>query len=111
MPRSSPPPFFSGLPATGPWQALGLTRGQFLAILAISSALFLWIGGPLWQHLRGQHGARLTWSYLAIAPMVAASLWHNRTWSVGHLIAGTGAIALLKLLATAGLMVLLTLAR
>jgi hypothetical protein len=63
-----------------------------------------------WTHLRDRHGTRLTLSYLAIPPMVAAALWRNNAFSLGRWAAASSVIALLKLVATAGLMVVLTLA-
>jgi hypothetical protein len=67
--------FVEGFPEQGIWTALGLGRGQFFAILALSLAVFLFFDGPVWQHLRGAHFARIAVSYAVIitAPAPRAS--------------------------------------
>ena len=110
---SSPPSatFFGTFPKTGPWTAVGLTRRQFAAIFLVSVSLFVVIGGPLWTHLHDHHAFRLTASYLAIPALVAIALWQNDRLTLGRLLAGSAVIALAKLVATAALLVALTLAR
>lgn len=98
------------LPAHGVWNAVGLRRGQFLAILALSIAGFVLIGGPVWRHVHDRHLVRIVASYLAIPPLVAAALVWNAAFSWRHLAGATVVIALAKLLVTAGLLVALAIA-
>ena len=64
MPAPRPSPRLIGaLPARGVWNAVGLGRGQFLAILALSVAGFVLIGGPVWRHVHDPHFVRIVASY------------------------------------------------
>ena len=101
---------FGPLPVAGPWTGLGLTRGQFLGILALSLALFVVVGGPIWGHLHDGHFWRLGVSYAAIPPAVAWALHRNGGMQAVRVVVASGVLALLKLVLTAGLMVLLALA-
>ncbi len=104
------PPLFGPLPLAGPWTALGLTRGQFLGILALSFGLFVVWGGPVWSHLHDGHFWRLGVSYAAIPPAVAWALHRNGGLQAARVLVASGVLALLKLVLTAGLMVLVALA-
>ena len=101
---------FGPLPVAGPWTPLGLSRRQFLAILGLSAALFVLVGGPLWNHVRDAHFWRLGVSYAVIPPGVAWALHRNHTLSPWRILAASGVIALLKLVLTAGLLILVALA-
>lgn len=104
-------PFFGPLPARGPWTAVGLDRSQFLVILAISVGLFVWIGGPVWSHLRTSHFERIAWSYAAIPPLVAAALARNRRFEWLLVVEGSALIAIVKLLFTAVLLMAVAIGR
>jgi hypothetical protein len=104
-------PFFGTLPARGPWTAVGLTRAQFFGILAASVALFLFVDGPLWAHVREPHGMRITVSYGVIPIAVVVALRRNRVARPGLVVGATVVIALVKLVVTATLLVLVALAR
>jgi hypothetical protein len=101
--------FFGGLPEDGPWTPLALTRGQFFAILGLSLVLFLFVGGPVWQHVRGAHFMRIMVSYAAIPVAVAAALARNGKITLRLLLAGSAVLALIKLVVTAGLLIALAL--
>ena len=103
--------FIGPLPATGPWTAFGLGRGQFLAILLLAVALFVWIGGPVWRHTHDPHLARLLGSYAVIPPAVAAAQLRNRTFGWGRLLGATVTIGVLKLVMTALVLVASEMAR
>ena len=103
-------PLFSGLPEHGIWTPLGLTRLQFLTILAVALALFLFVDGPVWQHVRASHFRRITVSYAVIPPSVAAALWRNRRARPMLVIGGSAVLAAIKLVLTAGLLVMLAIA-
>jgi len=96
-------PLFAPLPVNGPWTALHLTRGQFLAILAGATLLYVFLGGPLWLHLRENDFARIVTSYAVIPLAVALALYRNGHLRLGSWLAASGVIAALKLLLTAGL--------
>jgi hypothetical protein len=98
------------LPVAGPWTALGLTRSQFLTIVGLSVGLFIIVGGPIWSHLHGTHLWRLVVSYAVIPPAVAWALRRNRSMGAVRVVVASGVLALLKLVLTAGLMVLVALA-
>jgi hypothetical protein len=93
--------FIGSLPTTGPWTAFGLRRGQFFAVLAAAVVLFVWIGGPVWRHVHDQHLGRLFWSYAVIPAAVAAAQIRNGTFAWGRLLGATVTIAVLKLVVTA----------
>jgi len=102
---------FGALPTRGLWTPLGLTRGEFLAVLSISIALFVWIDGPVWSHLREPHFRRIVVSYLAIPPLVVVALLRRAAAHPGRIVIASAVLALLKLVATAGLVALLAIAR
>jgi hypothetical protein len=99
------------LPTRGPWTAVGLTRGQFLAVLGLSIACFALLGGPVWGHAHGEHFARIGVSYALIPVAVAWIVRRERPFPVGRWLAASAVIALVKLVATALLLVLVALAR
>ncbi len=101
---------FGPLPTHGVWTSLGLTRGQFLSILAISVALFVLIDGPVWRHVHDRHFGRIVLSYGFIVPAVAATLYRNGYLRLGPVCGASVVIALVKLVLTAGLLVTLALA-
>lgn len=94
---------FAPLPVEGAWSAVGLTRGQFAAILVASTLLFLLWGRPLWQDPRGAHFGRLATSYSLIPALCAAALARNGKLGIPNFLGATGMIAFLKLIVTAGL--------
>ena len=103
-------PFFGGLPERGPWTAVGLTRAQFVAILALSIVLFVFVGGPVWAHVRDRHLVRITTSYGVIPFAVAAALHKNGELRPAPLVGATIVVALVKLVVTAALLVAVALA-
>ncbi len=111
VPSPSGRPFFGRLPERGVWTAVELTRGQFVAILALSVGLFAFVDGPLWNHLHGSHFVRIAVSYGVIPPAVGLALHRNGAWRLPLLLGASALVALVKLLLTAGLVVLLALAR
>jgi hypothetical protein len=94
-------PLVGPLPVRGPWTAVGLSRGQFLAILAVAIAAFVLIGGPVWRDVHGDHFARIALSYAVIVPLVGLALRRQRPFPVGQAVAAIATIALVKLVATA----------
>jgi hypothetical protein len=104
-------PFFGSLPERGPWTAVELTRSQFATILGLSVVLFVFVGGPLWSHLRDPHFTRIAVSYGVIPPAVAVALYRNGAWRLSLVLGASALIAVVKLLLTAGLMVVFALAR
>jgi hypothetical protein len=111
MPSPTRAPFFGALPRHGLWTAVGLTRGQFVTILAVSVALFVFVDGPLWAHVRDGHFTRIAVSYGVIPPAVFLMLRRNGSARIALVLGGSLVVALVKLLLTAGLLVLLALAR
>lgn len=105
------PRFFGGFPERGIWTPLGLSRGQFFAILAGSILLFVVVDGPVWSHLRETHFARITVSYAVIPVAVTAALYRNGKARLLTVVVASAVVALLKLVATAALLVGLALAR
>jgi hypothetical protein len=103
--------FFGGLPERGPWTAVGLSRAQFLAILALSVGLFVFVGGPVWAHVHDRHFARIAISYGVIPVAVVGALHRNGTARPALVAGATLVIALVKLILTAALLVVLALAR
>jgi hypothetical protein len=103
--------FFGGLPQRGPWSAVGLGRGQFLGILGLSIALFVLVGGPVWAHVHEGHFTRIGVSYGVIPLAVAVALHRNGAARPGLVFGATVVIALVKLVVTAGLLVVLALGR
>lgn len=111
VPPSVEAPFFGSLPERGPWTAVGLTRGQFLAILGLSVALFLFVGGPVWAHVREGHAVRIAVSYGVIPVAAGVALRRNQRARLGLLVGATVVIGLVKLVLTATLLVVIALAR
>lgn len=105
------PRFIGGLPETGIWTAVGLTRAQFFAILGISVALFLLVGGPVWLHVREAHFTRIVVSYAVIPIAVTAVFARHGVPRVWQVVAASGVLAAVKLVLTAGLLIVLALAR
>ena len=104
-------PFFGALPERGPWTAVGLGRTAFLVILGVSVALFLFVGGPVWAHLHDRHTARIASSYGIIPIGVVVALRRAGTIRPALVVGATAVIALVKLVLTAGLLVVFALAR
>jgi hypothetical protein len=107
---AEPVRFFGGLPTSGVWTTLGLGRGQFFAVLALSLLLFVFVDGPVWQHVHAPHFRRITVSYAAIVPAVWAALAWNRAARLPLLLGASAVLALVKLVVTAALLVVLALA-
>lgn len=103
--------FFGGLPTRGVWDAVGLTRGQFLWILVLSTALFLIWDGPVWRHLRETHVFRIGWSYVAIFPMTAWAQKRNGTLDAYRWFGAIILLSAIKLVITAVLLIAFALAR
>ena len=103
--------FFGALPERGPWTAVGLTRAQFLVILGLSVVLFVFVGGPVWTHLRDGHFARIAVSYGVIPPAVAVALRRSGRVRPLVVVGASAVIALVKLVVTAALLVAVALAR
>jgi len=110
-PEPTRAPFFGPLPTRGIWTALELTRGQFLFIVALSVALFVFIGGPLWAHAHDSHFWRINVSYAVIPVAVAGALFRNGRARLVPIIVATAVIALIKLVLTAALLVVIGLAQ
>jgi hypothetical protein len=98
-------PFFGSFPVDGIWTSVGLTRAQFLWLIAVSTALFVFIDGPLWEHLHDTHFSRILCSYAVIPPTVAAALQYNGKLRWTLLVAATVVVGLAKLVATAVVLV------
>ena len=111
QPTQDPPAerfrLFAPLPVSGPWTAVGLSRGQFLGILVGACLIYVFLGGPLWLHLRQNDFVRIAVSYLAIPLAVAIAQRHSGTLRLSTWFAASGVIAALKLLVTAGIAVVL----
>lgn len=103
--------FFGEIPRHGVWDSVGLDRGQFLGIILISTLLFVWIGGPVWFHLRTSHMARIGWSYAVIPLLVMAALWRNGRLTVSRLAGATVLVSTIKFLLTAALLVAFAIAK
>lgn len=89
---------------------MGLPRGRFLAILAISVAAFVVVGGPVWRDPHGDHVARIALSYAVIVPLVGLAFARRRPFPLGLALAAMAVIALIKLVLTAALLGLVVLA-
>lgn len=105
------PRLFAPLPVSGPWTALGLGRGQFFAILIGACLIYLFVGGPLWSHLRQNDFVRIVVSYSAIPIAVALAQRSNGKLRLSTWFAASSVIAALKLLVTAGIAVVLGISR
>jgi hypothetical protein len=103
--------FFGPLPTRGIWTALDLTRGQFLFVLLLSIALFVFVDGPLWTHAHESHFLRITVSYLAIPPAVALALHRNGKLRLVILVVASAVLSLLKLVLTAVILVVIGMAQ
>jgi hypothetical protein len=102
---------FGPLPTRGIWTALGLTRAQFVVILAASVLLFVFVDGPLWRHLHDRHFARITVSYAFIPPAVGVALYRNGHARLLPIVVGAVVIGVIKLVLTAALLVVIAMAR
>jgi hypothetical protein len=102
---------FGALPTRGIWTAFGLGRGQFAAILLVAVLLFIAVDGPVWEHLRDAHLRRIVVSYAVIPPAAALALAWNRTFGVRALVGASAVLGLVKLVITAALLALVTMAR
>ncbi|HZR82722.1 MAG TPA: hypothetical protein VFD92_16630 [Candidatus Binatia bacterium] len=96
-------PMFAPFPREGFWTALGMTRGQYFGILLASCLVFLFWGHPLWRHLGGAELPRIAISYAIIPAAVTIALWWNGKLRFSLFLGATVTIALLKLVATAGI--------
>ena len=94
----------------GPWTAVGLSRGWFFAILALSLVGFVFIGGPIWMDPRGRHFGRITMSYLVIPAATAVAFRRHRPFPFGRFVAATAMLSLIKLVVTAALLAVVVLA-
>jgi hypothetical protein len=80
----------------------GLSVVGYLALVALSIALFVVWGGLLWDAPReASHVGRFVFSYLAVVPLAAALLALSRRFSWAHLVTSTGAVWAVKLVLTA----------
>jgi hypothetical protein len=102
--------FLGPLPTTGPWNAVGLSRGQFLGILLVSLAVFLFLGGPVWAHLRDSHFTRVGVSYAVIPLLVSIAQWRSGTLRPGLFLGASALLTAAKLVLTAGLTIALGIA-
>ena len=98
------PRFVESLPAHGPWTPLGLGRGQFLGILALSVLLFVFVDGSVWRHVHDGHLRRIATSYLAIPVAVGAALVWNRTFTWVRVFGATIVLSAIKFVLTAVLL-------
>jgi hypothetical protein len=105
------PRFIGGLPERGIWTPLELGRGQFFAVLGVSLLVFILAGGPLWRHLTDGHTLRIAASYGIIPPLVWAARRRNGATGIGGTAVASAVLAAIKLVVTAGLLVVLALAR
>lgn len=110
MPGEGRPRFLEPFPTSGPWTAVGLARREFLGILAVSLALFVFLGGPVWSHLRGVHFGRIAVSYAVIPVLVAMAQWRAGTLRPTLFLGASALLAAVKLVLTAGLTVVLGIA-
>jgi len=103
--------FIGGLPEHGIWTPLELGRGQFFAVLGVSLLVFAFGGGPVWRHLGDGHTLRIALSYGVIPPLVWAARHRNGATGIGGTLVASAVVAAIKLVLTAGLLVVLALAR
>lgn len=79
----------------------GLSILAYTALVTLSVALFLFVGGALWKAPReATHLARFAVSYLAVIPVGALLLAASRRLSWAHLVATTGSVWALKMVIT-----------
>jgi hypothetical protein len=103
--------FVGGFPEHGIWTAVGLGRGQFFAILGVSLAVFTFLGGPVWTHLRDAHLVRIAVSYAVILPAVWVAMRRNGRPGLVAVSVASVVLAFVKLVVTATVFVILALAR
>lgn len=99
-------PWFAPFPKKGVWTALGLTRSAFFAILTGSVLVYVFWGGPLWNHLGEDDFVRIVISYSLIPVAVAGALAANRTMTLANFVAGSAVLCTMKLVVTAVLALL-----
>ena len=104
-------PLFGPLPTRGLWTGVGLTRGQFFSILALATALFVFVGGPLWRHLHDGHFGRIVVSYGLIPPLVFLALRRNGSAGVVRVVEASALVVFVKLVVTAALLVAMAIGR
>lgn len=81
--------------------ALPLSPATLIALLVLSTALFLVFPSPLWRAGRGEgHLLRFVVSYFAVAPVAAALLWRRRTFRFDALVTVVALIWGAKLVVT-----------
>ena len=79
----------------------GLSIVAYAALVSLSVALFLFVGGALWKAPReASHLARFAVSYLTVIPVGALLLLASRRFSPAHLVATTGSVWALKMVIT-----------
>lgn len=79
----------------------GLSIVAYAALVVLSVALFLFVGGALWNAPReASHIARFAVSYFAVIPVGAVLLLLSRRFSSAHLVATTGSVWALKMVIT-----------
>ena len=103
--------FFDGFPEHGIWTAVGLGRGQFFAILGVALAVFAFLGGPVWTHVRDPHLLRIAVSYAVIPPAVFAAMRRNGRPTLVSVSVASLVLAFVKLVVTATVFVIVALAR
>ncbi len=103
--------FIGGFPERGIWTPLDLGRGQFFAILGLSLLVFVVAGGPVWRHVTDPHTVRIATSYGIIPPAVWAARRRNGASGALGIVVASAVLAAIKLVLTAGLLVVLALAR
>ncbi len=82
----------------------GLPVVAYSALVALSVALFLFVGGALWRAPReASHVVRFAVSYLAVVPVAAALLLAFRRLSWSHWIATVGSVWAIKMFITVAL--------
>ncbi|HVY48967.1 MAG TPA: carboxypeptidase regulatory-like domain-containing protein [Minicystis sp.] len=80
----------------------GLGALPWIALVTVSTALFLFWGGPLWSAPReASHVARFVGSYASVLPLAAALLLSLRRFTWERLVTTTGSVWAVKLLVTA----------
>jgi hypothetical protein len=72
--------------------------------------VFTFLGGPAWRHLHDPHLVRIGASYAAIPLGVAGAYMYNRDRRFGLALAAAAVIALIKLVATALLLMVFSIA-
>jgi hypothetical protein len=88
--------------STGLVPGSGMSARAYALVLATSVALFVFWGGPLWTE-QGSHAGRFAVSYLAVIPLSAAALAHERAFGWARLATAVGTLWAIKLAVTAPL--------